>query len=159
MSQLGKPEDPEEAWQGKEMVIAETTGAPRDVKSEWGGWGAISKAVPAKNTLSDFVAKARSVCSVRPQFSVSQSYKIITHEELDKIFKKGPNGWDTFYKRYPNAAGFWSFSQPGYNPAGDEAVLYVQHSCGMLCGTGHLYFLAKENGEWRVRNRMTLWIS
>lgn len=159
LAQLGKPEDPEEAWQGKEMLISDATGAPSDLKAQWGGFGGISKAFPSQETLDDFVVKAKSLCSVKPQFGDSQSYTLINHDELEKTFKKGPKGWDNFYKKYPKAAGFWTFSRPGYNAAEDEAVLYVSHSCGGLCGTGHLYFLAKKNGAWSVTNRTMLWIS
>jgi hypothetical protein len=158
-NQLGKPEDPEEAWQGKEMLIADTTAAPRDLKKEWGGWGSTSKASPSQERLGDLIIKAQSSCPVKPQFGDRRSYSMITRDELDRIFKKGPGGWGAFYKRHPKAGGIWAFSRPGYNAAEDEAVLYVSHSCGGLCGTGHLYFLVKQNGQWTVKNRTMLWIS
>jgi hypothetical protein len=71
-------------------------------------------------------------------------------------------GWEGFYKKYPKSAGFWQFSRPGYNFTRDEALLYVGHSCGGLCGTGHLDLLSQQNeqnGQWTVKNRMMLWIS
>ncbi len=83
-------------------------------------------------------------------------------EEKSGYFKrdrKHGDGWQEFYKNHPKAAGFWTFSRPGYNPARDEALLYVTHNCGWLCGTGHLYLLAKEDGRWKVKNRLFLWIS
>src|SRR5258706_62333 len=68
ISQLGKPEDPEEAWQGKQMLIADSTGAPRDLKKQWGGWGSTSKALPSQETLDDLSAKAHGLCPIKPQF-------------------------------------------------------------------------------------------
>jgi hypothetical protein len=159
INQLGKPEDPEEAWQDKEMLIADTTDAPHDLKNTWGGWGSTSKASPSQETLDDLIARAPGLCPVKSQFGDPQSYIMITRVELDKTFKKGAGGWDGFYKKHPKGGGFWTFSRPGYNVAGDEAVLYVSHSCGNLCGTGHLYFLVKRNGQWSVKNRTMLWIS
>jgi hypothetical protein len=155
---LGRPEDPEEAWQKKEILIAALTAADADTKSHWGTWGfrSKSKAAPGPETMSDFERKAHSSCVLKPQFGDAESYKIITQEELDNIFK---GGWEGFYKKYPEAGGVWTFSRPGYNPARNEAVLDVGHACGMLCGTGHLYFLTKQNGEWKVQNRLMLWIS
>jgi hypothetical protein len=64
-----------------------------------------------------------------------------------------------FYKQYPEADLYWIFSRPGYNSSRTEALLDVTHWCGELCGTGHLYFLAKQNGKWKVQNRLMLWIS
>ncbi len=29
----------------------------------------------------------------------------------------------------------------------------------MLCGGGTLIFLTKQNGEWRVANKVTIWVS
>lgn len=156
---LGRPEDPEEAWQGKEILIVGLTAAPRDTKSHWGDWGfrSKSKAAPSHDTIVDFERKARSSCVLKAEFGDAESYKVIAQEELDKIFKEG--GWEDFYKKYPETGGVWTFSRPGYNSAGNEAVLYVGHSCGSLCGTGHLYFLAKQNDQWIVQNRLMLWIS
>jgi hypothetical protein len=93
---------------------------------------------------------------LKPQFGDAGYYKLLTQEELDNISK---GGWEDFYKKYPEAGGVWTFSRPGYNPARNEAVLSVSHWCGDLCGTGHLYFLTKQNGEWKVQNRLMLWIS
>lgn len=156
---LGRPEDPEEAWQGKEVLIVGRTAAPADTKSHWGGWGfrSNSKAAPSHDTVVDFERKAHSLCELKPQFGDAGSYRVISREELDRIFKEGQ--WEDFYKKYPKAGGVWTFSRPGYNAARNEAVLYVGHACGSLCGTGHLYFLAKRNDQWTVQNRLMLWIS
>lgn len=158
---LGKPEDPEEAWQGKEMLIVTATATPTLVRSQWGDWGfrSNSKAAPARDTVADFEVKARTSCPVEDHFGDPQSYRLITDEEIKEIFAKNARGWEEFYKRHPKAAGFWGFSRPGYNATRDEAVLYVSHSCGGLCGTGHLYFLARQNEQWAVKNRLLLWIS
>jgi hypothetical protein len=158
---LGQPKDPEEAWHGKQILIVGLTSAGANTKSHWGGWGfrSNSKAAPSHDTIVDFERKARSSCVLNPQFGDVKSYKIITREELDNIFKKNDGGWEEFYKKYPEAGGVWAFSRPGYNSARNEAVLSVSHACGMLCGTGHLYFLAKQKTQWTVVNRLMLWIS
>jgi hypothetical protein len=85
---------------------------------------------------------------------------MVSSDEIDKFFKdRSSGGWKAFYAKHPNAAGLWSLSRPGYNSSGDESLVYVSHSCGQLCGTGHLYLLTKENGQWQVKNRVMLWIS
>lgn len=156
---LGRPEDPEETWKGKQVFVQDVTAASRDTKSQWGGWGFRSKstAAPSHDTVVDFERKARSSCVLKPQSDDVTRYKLISKQELDNAFNKGD--WQNFYKKYPDAGGLWTFSRPGYNSARNEAVLAVSHWCGTLCGTGHLYFLAKQNGQWRVQNRLMLWIS
>ena len=161
---LHGPEDPEEAWEGKEILIVDATVTPDRLGTNsngWGGWGFKSKssAAPTQETLQDYQKKAQSVCTIVPGFGDPQSYKIISNAEIDRDFHKGHHGWEKFYEKHPKSAGLWRFSRPGYNSAGDEALMYVSHSCGWLCGTGHLYLLSKENGEWTVKNRLMLWIS
>lgn len=159
---IGRPEDPEEAWHGKEFLIEDTTAMPEDTDAGRAKWGfrSKSKAAPAKDTAADLKTKVHDHCPVSSGFGDPNYYKIVSSHEIDEFFKQGVGGgWTSFYKKYPNAAGFWQFSRPGYDSAHDEAVLYVSHSCGGLCGTGHLYLLAKENGQWVVKNRVMLWIS
>ena len=159
MNGLGGPEDPEEAWQGKKLLIVDVTAGPSDTHSHWGGWGfrSRSKAAPSQETIADFEKKARDTCVLQSQFADTKPYNIIAKDEVDKIFKHG--NWEDFYKKYPEAGGVWGFSRPGYNSARTEAVLYVSHACGMLCGTGHLFYLARQNNQWKVQNRLMLWIS
>jgi len=158
---LHGPEDPEEAWEGKEILITNFTATP-DKPERQANWGfrSNSSTSPSQETLRDYAERAHGACTVKPEFGDPNSYKIIERDEVDGFFKKGVGrGWQEFYSKYPKSAGYWQFSRPGYNSSRDEAMLYVGHSCGGLCGTGHLYLLSKQNGKWTVKNRVMLWIS
>jgi hypothetical protein len=158
---LQGPEDPEEAWAGKEILISDMTAVPGEAEKKTTGWGfrSKSKAAPSQETVTDYTGKGQSQCTVQPNFG-DPPYKIIAQSEIDHFFSKvGDDGWKKFYEEFPKSAGFWRLSRPGYNSAGNEALLYVSHVCGYLCGTGHLYLLSKEEGKWIVKNRLMLWIS
>jgi hypothetical protein len=119
---------------------------------------------PGEETAADFNAKKGIRCKVKPGFGDPKAYSIIPSDETDQYFatgkdKKAKDGWTAFYEKHPHAGGFWQFSRPAYNLAGDEALVYVSHSCGWLCGTGHLYLLRRDGGHWKVNNRLMLWIS
>ena len=154
---LGGPEDPEEAWQGKELLITDQTAAYELKEGQIGMWGFHSKstAAPSGATVADFKAKSNHLCAIKP----FENSELIDHVVLNKYFQKGHDGWEKFYKQHPKAAGYWDFSLSGHNSAGDEALVYVGHHCGWLCGTGHLYLLKKQDGNWKVINRLMLWIS
>jgi hypothetical protein len=162
---LGKPEDPEEAWKGKEILVTNVTGQGTVEKNQWNGWGfrSNSSAAPSEETRRDFESKGKDKCPLKEGWGDPQMYKPLSNVEVESYFEakrgKRHDGWEDFYAKHPKAAGFWTFSRPGYNGANDEAVLYVTHSCGWLCGTGHLYLLAKQDGQWKVKNRLFLWIS
>lgn len=164
MDGLGSPEDPEEAWANKEIVVVSETNIVRSENTDRGGWGFRSKsnAAPADETVESLKERAKTSCPLELKFPTSHPYEFISKAEIDSFFgsrKKGHDGWEMFYKKHPQAAGFWSFSLPGYNQDGTEALLSVSHSCGWLCGTGHLYLLRKESDKWIVTNRLMLWIS
>lgn len=164
---LGKPEDPEEAWRDKEILVTDLTRAGDVDDRQWGGWGfrSNSTAAPSAETRADYKDKSRFACPLTEGWGQSKLYQPFKHTELDSYFdkkpRKGHDGWEEFYKAHPRAAGFWTFSRPGFNSDRTEAVLYVTHSCGWLCGTGHLYFLTRESSgaKWTVTNRLFLWIS
>jgi hypothetical protein len=160
----GRPEDPEERWDDKpQLIIADSTGKGgalfKERKGLWSsGFRTNSKNKPADDTERDFMLKLESECAVEMGMENAPSYRLISRKEVDEIFKKN-DGWEEFYKRYPKSSGIWSFSRVGYNAAANEALVYVVHSCGMLCGTGHLYLLTKQNEKWMVKDRLMLWIS
>lgn len=161
---LGGPEDPEEAWRAKEFLILDKTAdvSGRNTDTRLWGFRSHSKQVPRKDTIADFTAKKADRCPLKSGFGDTKAYSVIPASEIDELFPKDPpkrDGWKTFYEKHSKSSGFWQFSRPGYNSAGDEALVYVSHSCGWLCGTGHLYLLSRQSGTWKVKNRLMLWIS
>ena len=102
---LGGPEDPEESWKGKQVFVADRTGADRDTNSHWGGWGfrSPSKAAPSPATVLDFQRKARSSCPLNSELANAKSYRIITKKELENAFKA--EGWQQIRRQYPEEAG------------------------------------------------------
>jgi len=156
---LGKPEDPEEEWRNKSDLIV----SDRTVNNQTGGdgiWGfrSNSKQAPLPQTVTNYRSRAMSICVVRPLFGAKLSPHLISAEEISKFFKHG-DGWRKFYESYPKSSGYWDISPVGYSDDGLEALVYLGHHCGYLCGTGHLVLLKKEDDAWVVKNRTMLWIS
>jgi hypothetical protein len=157
----GKPEDPEERWDDKpDLIISDVTDSGEDGKSGMWGFRSASNQLPNNDTVDHFNLRRRISCHLNPQLDITISYRFLSEAEHDRIFKKkGVAGWEEFYKKYPKSSGYWNFSPVGYDSKEGEALIYVGHYCGGLCGTGHLVLLAKENGRWAVKNRVMLWIS
>jgi hypothetical protein len=76
-----------------------------------------------------------------------------------RIFKSGLNGWDKFYRQFPNSLGIISFSRAGLNSKGDQALVYMARGCGGSCGSGNYLLLVKKNGEWIVQQKFMVWVS
>jgi hypothetical protein len=64
-----------------------------------------------------------------------------------------------FEARFPNNFGFFVVSHIGMNLTKTEALLYMEHFCGGLCGSGDYFLMRKINGTWRVFERHGVWVS
>jgi hypothetical protein len=64
-----------------------------------------------------------------------------------------------FAARFPNSFGYFVVSDAGMNLNETEALLYIDHFCGGLCGGGDYVLLRKINGTWRVIDSYFAWIS
>ncbi len=110
-------------------------------------------------TIDDFKSKNAKTSSLEDKFTVTIKTKLISKAEVDKFFAPSGGWWEAFYKSYPNSPGLITFSNVGFNSDGSQALLYIGHSCGGLCGTGHYVLLTKNNGAWRVEKKVMTWIS
>jgi hypothetical protein len=61
--------------------------------------------------------------------------------------------------RFPNNLGYFVVSRVGLNLNKTEALLYVDHFCGGLCGGGEYILMRKLDGEWRVVDHLRTWVS
>jgi hypothetical protein len=61
--------------------------------------------------------------------------------------------------RFPNNLGYFVVSHIGLNLNKTEALLYVDHFCGGLCGGGTYVLMRKVNGVWHVADQHSTWVS
>jgi len=64
-----------------------------------------------------------------------------------------------FEARFPNNLGYFVVSHVGLNLNKTEALLYVDHFCGGLCGGGNYVLMRKVSGAWHVVDRRGTWVS
>lgn len=97
--------------------------------------------------------------TLAPKLDVEQDYVMMSQEEFDQIFRRGGSVWARFQEQYPEAGGLITFSRPGFNAKGDQALADMGFRCGDLCGAGGLYLLVKEDGNWVVQDTLMVWQS
>lgn len=61
--------------------------------------------------------------------------------------------------RFPNNLGYFVVSHIGLNLNKTEALLYVDHFCGGLCGGGEYVLMRKMDGVWLVADQRGTWVS
>ena len=140
-----------------EMIISEATVSGEDHLLDLQKIRQSTKDAPEATVVSFNVQRKRA-CNLQPQLSGSISYRIVSPEDLDKHFMRGRGMWESFYKEYPKASGIVRLSPVGYNVEATEALVYIEHSCGGLCGAGYLVLLARQDGRWIVKDQITLWV-
>lgn len=113
----------------------------------------------AADTKSDFQTKAGLQCDVPTNIEPRERIVFVTPNQMDALFPKGAGDWGAFGKKYPRAAGFTLVSAIGFNASQEQALVYVGHSCGMLCGSGYLVLLAKKQDKWEVQKIANIWVS
>ena len=165
---LCRGEDLEEKGRDKAQIIKDETlsglsdpSSRMNVNASLWEFRSGYKQAPLPETVDAFNQRAKASCQLKPHLDGSLTYTLVSDGDVSQLFKEGVggDGWAKFYKKYPNSSGYWEFSAVGYDKISAEALVYVGHHCGWLCGTGHLVLLAKENGSWVVKNRVMLWIS
>jgi hypothetical protein len=110
--------------------------------------------------LKDYENTNKKQYSFANFFKIKFKYKIVKRDELDTIFddqywetkrkntynkkdsEKYFGGWTEFYKRYPDACGYRSFSRVGFNKRKDKALFYVSIVAGGLAGKGFFVYIS-----------------
>lgn len=115
-------------------------------------------------TINSFSAANQNQTKLKDKFKTRIQHKLFTDTDSKEFFKNGTRlseyyEWEIFYKKYPNSRGIVSVSRIGFNGEKNQALVYFEHWCLSLCGTGNYIVLKKENGNWKIAEWAEMWIS
>lgn len=119
-----------------------------------------------KETLKNFYLKNKFSISLNEK--ILQKYKIncklIDNEEFECIFGEDTKkGWKVFYTKYPGSCGIITISRVGFDKEKKQALVYVTHTSGPLCGYGMYVLLTKRRFLWRdywtIQRKVVVWIA
>jgi hypothetical protein len=113
----------------------------------------------SKEARDDFEARNKTPAKIEADKLKASFEIVLLDRDAARKLVEGGGGWKAFRDKYPNSSGITLISRPGTDAEHTHALLYVGNSCDMLCGGGTLVFLSKENGEWKVTNSVTIWVS
>ena len=155
-------QSPSDGKEVKLLVVNDRTKGPDKMclPEEVAKWERRIEADDLKPMLTDLLTKNREPYSASRRFQISRKLVLLNVEAFSDIFKRrGYEGWDDFYKKYPNSSGYMTFSRVGFNEEATRAIIYRVTSCGSLCGYGGYILLNKENGRWKVTTGYNCWRS
>ena len=116
-------------------------------------------------TIAGYELARKTEAELKPKLNIPFEYSLVTDKQLTDVFPnknewdKGAEQWNTFYKLYPDSAGYNSFSRVGYNKSGSQSLVYFVNWCGQLCGTGSYLLVEKTPDGWVVKESGGMWIS
>jgi hypothetical protein len=96
--------------------------------------------------ISNYLELNKKKWELQPKLSFATPYQFLEAQKIEALMKQG---WDAYYHRYPDSGGVIAVSAVGFNPDKTIAVVYMGHSCGMLCGGGTFHVLEKIDGKWK----------
>ena len=112
-----------------------------------------------KATFDGYVSSNLTSRYVRREIGEDPRITFLSEHESIGIFNRQRNGWAEFRKRFPDANGFITFSEVGFNPTFTQALVSVEKQCGGLCGEGKFVVLKKINGRWMIMRKVYIWNS
>jgi hypothetical protein len=111
----------------------------------------------SQETIDDYVAKNAKSHQLTKSLDIKLKYTLIQKEKIEQTFDGSPSS--EFYRQFPDSGGYIALSRAGLNTSGDQALVYMHHICGGLCGSGHYLLLVKKNREWEVQKHFRAWVS
>jgi hypothetical protein len=113
----------------------------------------------SRELWEDYLARNDRSYPLSTEMAIGREYTLLDAEEMSDIFTNYQDGWEEFYIRYPDSPGITTFSRVGFNQDRTEALVYMGTQFHYLAGAGNLIRLEKKDGEWKIVDRMMLWIS
>jgi hypothetical protein len=119
--------------------------------------------LPSAETWDDFVAQNRKgEQKLGRSFSLGVNYVIVDYKSIEGLFEPAVDldeAWKKFYRQYPRSNGYFRVSRVGFNRAQDQALVHTSWMCNQRCGEGRYVLLVKRDGEWKVEDTYTQWVS
>lgn len=82
------------------------------------------------------------------KLAIEKPYRLVPESVIAGFFKHSVDeGWQSFDLHF-RAAGYFDMSAVGFNGDKTQALVYIGHSCGNVCGGGTYHLLEKKAGKW-----------
>ena len=145
-------ESPKDGKEVKLLVVNDQTEGPdkRCVPEEVAQWYGEVKSDELKPLFENLIEKNKDSKPLYRKFKVNRQYVLLNAQNFVSMFEmRNLDGWNEFYKKYPDSSGYITFSRVGFNSNETKALIYRRTNCGGLCGYGGYILLSKDNGTWK----------
>lgn len=104
------------------------------------------------STRASFIVRNLYHSRILPKFTVPRRASVVVAAltELQPLVDSSELARDS---------GYFTLSGVGFNPSRTQAIFYIEHTCGGLCGGGWYVLMEKVGDAWQVRDEYYTWMS
>lgn len=117
----------------------------------------------SSHIIEDFDQKNKDEYLLSRQFPSVRNYDLILFDERSLFSQQDMTRahaeWISFFERFPNSQGLFSFSRVGFDENRNKALVSIADSAGVNDGAGALVYLEKRRGAWVVVRSLQLWVT
>lgn len=145
------------------IIIDRTAYDESEITEEW-PWQKVRrflrKQVPLLSlaTIENFREANKSDVALERKFSIPLPYQLVAESTVNSIIHRIED-WPKYYKQYPGAQGFLTFSRVGFSPDGEQAMFYVANNCGGKCASGSFVVARKHDAKWGIVKEVVFSVS
>ena len=110
-------------------------------------------------TVTSFRNRNSEAYPILGDMELGFPYTLLSQAGRKQTFGLNQSGWEVFYNRYPQAPGITTLSRVGFNPAFNQALVYIGTQSNWLAGAGCYLLLKKADGAWSIDQQVLTWIS
>ena len=140
-------------WEQSYNVVSDipVTAKDQPIPSDWPSrplWTKLARRVPSAVKW--------------PHVDICAAYRVVDGITVDSTFARqtrDPPGWGPFYAKVPGAKGLIRVSLPAFTTDRRHAVVYLEATCNLLCGSGFYIELTRGKAGWKLSRRENAWIS
>lgn len=112
-----------------------------------------------ESVAASFGERNRQPLELTRSFTLKGDYVLASDADL-KTIPDDRMRLEGLAAKYPDAFGVVGISRVGFNAEMNKAVVYISRGyCGLGCGEGACMVLVKEDCNWKVKDKGSVWMS
>ena len=114
-----------------------------------------------KETYVSWGKRNREKVNFNSVLDLTVPYVLLSEEKQEVIFDQPDvrTAWLKFSNTYNGARNLLRFSRVGYNYKITNALVYVEHLCGIECSSGRFIALKLIDDRWVVKGSNLIWVA
>jgi hypothetical protein len=142
------------------IIINQTISGPKFGMPEEQVFNKIGNDYPSfpQEAMNCWAINNKSQYKLNDEFRFITKHCLISEEQRKEAFLPS-KWWDSFYKHYPNALGYFRLSRVGFDTIKKAAIVYIENSQDGKWGSGNFWLLKNENGKWVCFGKVTVYLS